>query len=64
MVNPSGNTSVPFFIQGTSAQPKFVPDVKGLVSGIAAQRLAPLTNTDIGKQATGIMDLFKKKKPN
>jgi AsmA protein len=63
-VNPSGNTTVPFFIQGTSSQPKFVPDVKGLVSGIAQQKLAPLTQTDIGKQATGIMDLFKKKKPN
>jgi AsmA protein len=64
MVNPSGNTSVPFFIQGTSSQPKFLPDVKGLVSGIAQQKLAPLTNTDIGKEATGIIDLFKKKKPN
>jgi len=64
IVNPSGSTSIPFFIQGTSAQPRFVPDVKGLVGGIAAQKLAPLTNTDIGKQATGIMDLFRKKKPN
>lgn len=64
VVNPSGNTSVPFFIQGTSSQPKFVPDVKGLVGGIAAQKLAPLTKTDIGKEATGIMDLFKKKKSN
>ena len=64
MVNPSGNTSVPFFIQGTSSQPKFLPDVKGLVGGIAQQKLAPLTNTDIGKQATGIIDLFRKKKPN
>jgi len=63
-VNPSGNTSVPFFIQGTSSQPKFMPDVKGLVSGIAQQKLAPLTQTDIGKQATGIIDLFRKKKPN
>jgi AsmA protein len=64
IVNPSGNTSVPFFIQGTSSQPKFVPDVKGLVGGIAAQKLAPLTKTDIGKEATGIMDMFRKKKPN
>lgn len=64
VVNPSGNTSVPFFIQGTSSQPKFVPDVKGLVGGIAQQKLAPLTNTDIGKQATGIIDMFRKKKPN
>jgi len=64
ILNPSGQTSVPFSIQGTSAQPKFVPDIKGMVGGIAAQRLQPLTNTDIGKEATGILDLFKKKKPN
>ena len=64
IVNPSGQTSVPFFIQGTSAEPKFVPDVKGLIGGIAQQKLKPLTDTDIGKEATGIIDLFKKKKPN
>jgi len=64
VVNPSGSTSIPFFIQGTSAQPKFMPDVKGLVNGIAQQKLAPLTNTDIGRQATGIIDMFRKKKPN
>ena len=64
IVNPSGNTSVPFSVQGTASEPKFVPDVKGLVGGIAAQKLAPLTKTDIGKEATGIIDLFKKKKPN
>ncbi len=64
IVNPSGNTSVPFSIQGTSSQPKFVPDVKGLVGGIAEQKLAPLTKTDIGKEAVGIVDLFHKKKTN
>lgn len=64
IVNPSGQTSIPFSIQGTSAEPKFVPDIKGMVGGIAADQLKPFTNTDIGKQATGILDLFKKKKPN
>jgi AsmA protein len=64
IVNPSGNTSVPFSIQGTSAEPKFVPDVKGLIDGIAEQKLKPLTDSEIGKEATGIADLFKKKKPN
>jgi AsmA protein len=64
IVNPSGNTSVPFFVQGTSSQPKFVPDVKGLVGGIAEQKLAPLTKTDLGREATGIVDLFRKKKTN
>jgi AsmA protein len=68
IVSPTGQTAVPFSIQGTSAEPRFVPDVKGIVggiaAGIAAERLKPLTDTDIGKQATGILDLFKKKKPN
>ena len=64
IVNPSGQAGIPFLIQGTSSQPKFVPDIKGMVGGIAADKLKPLTNSDIGKEATGIMDLFKKKKPN
>jgi len=64
IVNPSGQTGIPFLIQGTSSQPKFVPDIKGMVGGIAEQKLKPLTDSDIGKQATGIIDLFKKKKPN
>lgn len=64
IVNPGGQTTVPFFIQGTSSEPKFVPDVKGLVGGMAAEKLKPYTNTDVGKAATGILDLFKKKKPN
>jgi AsmA protein len=64
IVNPAGQTVVPFFIQGTSAEPKFVPDVKGMVGAVAADRLKPLTNTDMGKAATGIIDLFKRKKQN
>jgi AsmA protein len=68
IVSPTGQTAVPFSIQGTSAEPRFVPDVKGMAVGIAAgiagDKLKPLTGTDIGKQATGILDLFKKKKPN
>jgi hypothetical protein len=39
-----------------------VPDVKGMVGAAAAEKLKPYTNTDVGKAATGIMDLFKKKK--
>ena len=34
MAGLSGNgTSIPFFIQGTASDPKFMPDVKGMVSG-------------------------------
>ena len=64
VVNPGGQTTVPFSIQGTAAEPKFVPDVKGMVGNMAADKLKPLTNTDMGKAATGIIDLFKRKKQN
>jgi AsmA protein len=64
IVNPTGQTVVPFFVQGTAAEPKFVPDVKGIVGSMAAEKLKPLTNTDMGKAATGIIDLFKRKKQN
>ncbi len=62
IVNPGGQTTVPFSIQGTAAEPKFVPDVKGIVGNMAAEKIKPLTNTDVGKAATGIIDLFKRKK--
>lgn len=61
IVNPGGQTSVPFFIQGTAAEPKFVADVRGLAGSLAAEKL---NKTDIGKAATGIVDLFKRKKQN
>ena len=64
IVNPAGETSIPFSIAGTSAEPKFVPDVKGIVGEFAADKLKPLKDTDAGKAATGIMDLFKRKKQN
>jgi AsmA protein len=43
--------AVPFLVRGTSSEPKFLPDIKGV-----------LTQTDVGKTATGIIDLFRKKK--
>ena len=61
-VNPGGQTAVPFSIQGTSSEPKFVPDIKGIVGGMTVGKLKPL-DSNIGKQATGIINLFKKK-PN
>ncbi len=51
--------NIPFSIQGTAADPKFVPDVKGM----AADRLKSLAPPDTGKAAEGIINLFKKKKP-
>ena len=60
-----GKGGIPFFIQGTAADPKFVPDVKGMVTG----RLGQLGGAIPGGQDTqGLVNavggLFgKKKKP-
>jgi AsmA protein len=55
----SKNGSIPFFIQGTTSDPKFVPDVKGMLGsqlGGATQNPANIVN--------GLGGLFgKKKKP-
>ena len=58
MGNKSGG--VPFFIQGTTSDPKFVPDVKGMIGsqipGVSGQNPAGIVN--------GLTGLFgKKKKP-
>jgi AsmA protein len=51
--------SIPFFIQGTTSDPKFVPDVKGMAGGM----LQGVLNNQQGQKnpASGIMGLFKKK---
>lgn len=58
--------SIPFFIQGTAADPKFVPDVKGMVGSQLGQRLG--SQVPGGQNAQGVVNslggLFgKKKKP-
>jgi AsmA protein len=63
VLNTGGETTIPFSIQGTSSEPKFVPDVKGMVGGIAAGKLKPL-DSDVGKAAQGIVGLFGRKKQN
>jgi AsmA protein len=63
VLNTGGETAIPFSIAGTSSEPKFVPDVKGMVGGIAAGKLKPLDG-DIGKAAEGIIGLFGRKKQN
>jgi AsmA protein len=63
VLNTGGETAIPFSIQGTSAEPKFVPDIKGAIGGIAAGKLKPL-DSDVGKAAQGIVGLFGRKKQN
>lgn len=55
-----GKGGIPFFIQGTSADPKFVPDVKGMVTS----QLGKLGGQDVQGLTSAVGGLFgKKKKP-
>ncbi len=67
-----GGVTVPFLVQGTTSDPKFVPDVGGLAAGLLKSQMGCTGNSASGatKQQTpanpvqGIMGLFgKKKKP-
>jgi AsmA protein len=55
-----GTGAIPFTIQGTTANPSFVPDVKGMVGG---QLKGFLQGTDKSKPLGGLTGLFGKKKP-
>jgi AsmA protein len=67
-----GGTTVPFMIQGTTSDPKFVPDVGGLAAGMLKSQLGcagkvatgsslPIGNNPIGGALGGLLN--KKKKP-
>lgn len=66
-------TTVPFLIHGTTADPKFIPDVGGLAAGMLKSQLgcAAGLGTGAGKDASkapadavkSLGGLFKKKKP-
>jgi AsmA protein len=66
-------TAVPFQIQGTTTEPKFIPDVGGLAAGLFKSQLgcAGSLGTGAGKDAAiapedavkALGGLFKKKKP-
>jgi hypothetical protein len=60
-VSKNGEATIPFSIQGTSSDPKFVPDVKG----IATEQLKSLATPETGKAVGGIINgLFGRKKTN
>jgi len=61
IVSTNGEATIPFAIQGTSSDPKFVPDVKGM----AAEKLKSLTTPATGKAVGGLIDsIFGRKKTN
>jgi AsmA protein len=57
--------TIPFFIQGTASDPKFVPDVKGMLGSQLSNRLG--SQVPGGQNAQGVVNsitgLFGKKKP-
>jgi AsmA protein len=63
-----GKSGIPFFIHGTAADPKFMPDVKGMMSGQLGSQLSKQlgANAPGGQNTQGVVDaiggLFGKKK--
>jgi AsmA protein len=61
-----GGASIPFFIQGTTSDPKFVPDVQGIVGsqlkGLAAGAAGknPAGNSPLGNALSGLFGKRKK----
>jgi AsmA protein len=64
-----GGTTVPFLVQGTSADPKFIPDVGGLAANMVKSQLncvgsaASKTTKEVNpaKSVSGLTGLFSKK---
>ena len=62
--------TVPFMIKGTTADPKFVPDVGGIAGGMLKSQLGCAGSAVTGAKAanptnavSGLGGLFKKPKP-
>ena len=60
--------TLPFMIQGTSSNPKFIPDIQGMLGGQLKSTLGGLAGQSVGGQNTGsivnaVGGLFGKKKP-
>ena len=53
MIGQSGGATVPFFIQGTSSDPVFRPDVRGIAAE-NSKSLERIIGTDAAKKANGI----------
>lgn len=53
--------TVPFGVQGTTSDPKFTPDVKGIATGMLQNVLDQKGNTNQQNPINNVMGLFKKK---
>jgi AsmA protein len=54
---------VPFSVEGTTADPKFVPDVKGMATGLLKNALGGQGKPGAQNPLSGLSGLFNKKKP-
>jgi AsmA protein len=61
--NLAGMGAVPFTVQGTTSDPKFMPDVKGMASGLLKNALGGQGKPGQQNPVNTVMGLFNKKKP-
>jgi hypothetical protein len=54
-------SGIPFAIEGTTADPKFVPDVKGIAGGAAKQAITGKVSPQGEKASRGLGGLTKKR---
>jgi hypothetical protein len=52
---------IPFAIEGTTSDPKFVPDVKGMATGLLKNALNGKNANGQQNPLSGLSGLFKKK---
>jgi len=58
-----GGNGIPFMIAGTTSDPKFLPDVKGMAGSMAQQALSEKMGTSGQNPASALSGFLKKKKP-
>ncbi len=56
-----GMGGIPFFIQGTTSDPKFMPDVKGMAGGLLKNALSGNKTGQQQNPVSNVLGLFKKK---
>ena len=61
--NLGGMGAVPFTVQGTTSDPKFMPDVRGMASGLLKNALGGQGKPGQQNPVNTVMGLFNKKKP-
>ncbi len=59
-----GLGAVPIMVSGTTSDPKFMPDVKGMAGGLLKNALNGQTKPGQQNPVNNVMGLFNKKKPN